>query len=62
MGHLVKLHDVWKMLDACAPGHTKTASRHYWTVSFNKRSYRSLPLGAHGRRKNPEIETGQCAR
>jgi len=58
MAHLVKLNDVWRMLDGCAQGYTKMASRHYWTVGFNKRSYRSLPLGGHGRRKNPEIETG----
>lgn len=58
MAHVVKLSDVWRMLDACAAGYLKKASREYWTVTFNGKCYRSLPLGQHGRRENPDIETG----
>jgi hypothetical protein len=58
MAHVVRLDDVWTMMDACARGYQKRPSSHYWIVTFNGRTYRTLPLGEHGRRKNPEIETG----
>jgi len=58
MAHLVALNAVWEMLEQCAPGFTRRASQHYWIVSYQGRSYRTLPLGAHGRRQNPDIETG----
>jgi hypothetical protein len=58
MAHVVKLNDIWLMLDACAPGHTRRPSREYWTVTFDGKTYRSLPLGPHGRRHNPDIEAG----
>jgi hypothetical protein len=58
MPHVVKLLDIWRMLDECASGHQRKASTEYWTVKFNGKSYRSLPRGPHGRRVNPDIETG----
>lgn len=58
MARVVDLEDVWRMLEACAPGYTKRASREYWTVRYNGKAYRSLPLGAHGRRHHPELEAG----
>ena len=58
MASVVRLTDVWLMLKNCAKGHTKKASVEYWTVHYNGKSYRSLPVGAHGRRQNPEIESG----
>ena len=58
MAHLVRLNDVWRMLDDCAKGHTKKPSREYWAITFNGKTFRSLPLGPHGRRQNPETETG----
>ena len=58
MAHFVRLNDIWSMLDECAKGYTRKSSDEYWTVRFNGRSYRSLPLGPHGARKNPDIETG----
>ena len=58
MPRLTPLLEIWRMLDACAPGHQRRASREYWTVKFNGKSYRSLPVGPHGRRVNPDIETG----
>lgn len=58
MARTVRLNDVWRMLDNCAAGYTRTASREYWNVKYNGLSYRSLPLGPHGRRNNPETESG----
>jgi hypothetical protein len=58
MAHVVKLDDIWSMLDDCAPGHTRKASQHYWAVTFGGKTYRSLPLGPHGRRHNPDVEAG----
>jgi hypothetical protein len=46
------------MLDDCLSGYTKKEHDHYWSVRFNGRVYPRLPLGPHGRRHNPEIETG----
>lgn len=58
MPHLVKLDDVWLMLDECAPGHTRKASQEFWCISYKGKSVRSLPRGPHGHRRNPAIETG----
>ena len=58
MPRLVKLDDVWRMLDACAAGYARRDTDHHWIVAFNGRQFRSLPLGAHGKRTNPEIEAG----
>ena len=46
------------MLEACAAGYTRRQTDHHWIVSFGQLQFRSLPLGAHGRRSNPEIEAG----
>jgi hypothetical protein len=35
MAHLVKLNDIWSMLDDCAKNHTRKASREYWAITFN---------------------------
>ena len=58
MPRFVRLNDVWRMLDGCLDGYVKSSSREYWTVTFAGRSYRSIPLGRHGHRHNPEIEAG----
>lgn len=55
---MVRLLDIWAMLDACAPGHVRRQGRHHWIVSYEGRTYHTLPLGPHGRRINPEIATG----
>ena len=46
------------MLDACAPGYSRRATDHHWIVTYKGLPFRSLPLGAHGKRTNPEIEAG----
>jgi hypothetical protein len=46
------------MLDHCCPGWTKTETDHFWRIDFGAGSYPTLPKGAHGNRKNPEIQAG----
>jgi hypothetical protein len=55
---VIRLQDIWAMLDKCAPGHVRRKGKHHWIVAYQERTYRSLPLGPHGRRVDPEIETG----
>jgi len=55
---VIRLLDIWAMLDQCAPGHARKKGKHHWIVTFQERTYHSLPLGPHGRRVNPEIPTG----
>jgi hypothetical protein len=54
----VALKDIWKMLDDCAPGHTRKAREHNHLIQFAGRAFPSLPLGKHGKRENPRIEVG----
>jgi len=58
MPRVVDLDDVWRMLDECLRGYEKTPKTHRWNVKFSGRVYHEIPLGEHGRRKNPEIESG----
>ena len=55
----ILLNAVWAMLDHCAPGYSRVLKLHRWWVSFNGFTYRDLPLGKHGARKNPEVEAGK---
>jgi hypothetical protein len=57
-GGVIDLAEVWSMLDHCAPGHTRSATTHYWCIRFGGKTYPSFPLGAHGRRKNPTVQVG----
>ena len=54
----IALKAIWARLDQCAPGHTRTKTDHHWCIRFGDRTYPTLPLGPHGRRENPDIETG----
>jgi hypothetical protein len=54
----VSLKEIWAMLDACAPGHTRKERDHNWCIRFGTKSYPSLPKGPHGRRENPAIQVG----
>ncbi len=58
MARLVSLDDVWAMLDKCLAGYTKKASKEYWTITFKGRSYRSVPVGPHGRKNRVSVESG----
>ena len=55
---VINLNDVWAMLDKCAPGYGRKESEHFHRVTYQGKTFRALPLGAHGKRKNPEIEAG----
>jgi len=55
---LIPLKQLWKMLESCAPGYQKEAREHNWLVTWNDRSYPTLPRGPHGKRENPGIERG----
>jgi hypothetical protein len=46
---VVEIQQIRAMLAECAPGHTITTTEHYHCVMWNKKTYPSLPLGAHGR-------------
>lgn len=58
MAHFVMLDEVWDMLDKCLPGYERRASKEYWTVKYQGRSYRRIPVGPHGRKNNVEVESG----
>ena len=46
------------MLDACLQGHSRKASEEYWTVKYNGRSYRRIPVGPHGNKDRAQVESG----
>ncbi|MEO8602667.1 MAG: hypothetical protein ABI629_08830 [bacterium] len=54
----VGLLDIWTMLEACAPKYSKKAREHNWLITWQERSYWSLPRGDHGTRTNPDIQLG----
>jgi hypothetical protein len=58
MPRVVRLNDVWLMLDSCLAGYEKIQKPHRWNVKYQGRVYHEVPLGKHGARTNPEIETG----
>lgn len=58
MPGVVRLNHIWRMLSECAPEATRRATAHHYHVSYNGRTFRTLPLGKHGNRRNPEIEWG----
>lgn len=53
-----KVKDIFTMLDACLPGHTRRDSKHYWRISHGSKTFATLPLGEHGKGLNAEIEVG----
>lgn len=56
-----KIKKVWKMLDTCLDGYTKTEGAHKWIVRHGETECLDLPLGEHGNRSsgNTLIEKGQ---
>jgi hypothetical protein len=50
------------MLDDCAPGAVIVPKPHRNWVVWQGATYRGLPRGKHGSRRNPEIETGHVKR
>jgi hypothetical protein len=59
----VKLKDIVQMLDACAPGARIEAKPHHnWVYCKGDLPPYRLPRGKHGKRDNPDIETGHVKR
>jgi hypothetical protein len=58
----VSLREIEKMLDDCAPGAVVVPKPHHNWVTWNGKTYRGLPRGKHGARRNPEIEVGHVRR
>jgi hypothetical protein len=58
---LIPLGRVWAMLDTCLPGWSRRQTTHHHRItSAEGRLYPSLPLGAHGHRRDSEIEAGHA--
>jgi hypothetical protein len=54
----VKLSAIEAMLEDCSPGARVVPKKHhYWVFDAKGGSYKSLPLGEHGK-KEPKIELG----
>lgn len=47
----VQLRDVFKMLDTCAEGHTRTPGQHKWIIRYQKHTF-FLPQGQHSRQRS----------
>jgi hypothetical protein len=58
----VSLKEIEDMFDECAPGAVIIPKPHHNWVIWNGRTYRGLPRGKHGARRNPEIEVGHVKR
>lgn len=59
----VTLKEIREMLDACAPGARIVAKEHRNWVLYDRKTFRGLPLGKHGRsRENAEVEIGHVRR
>jgi len=57
MSASVSLAKILKMLDRCAKGAEVEEKLHHHWVTFNGKTFRSLPKGRHGARV-PEVEIG----
>lgn len=59
---MIKLSIVWKMLKKCADGHVRDKTLHHWRITYNDRTWSTLPLGPHGARFDSEVHVGQVRR
>lgn len=51
-GQRVALTLVFRMLEHCAGGYTARATKHHYIVTYQGKTFRSLPLGEHGRARS----------
>ena len=51
----VPLRDVWRMLEACAPGYSVKPTTHYYCIAVGAKTYPAFPKGGHGM-TNPPIQ------
>ena len=61
MAGVVDLDAVFRMLDACAPEHTRKPGPHFWCVRFKGQEYPTLPTGAKSD-KRKEIQLRKVAK
>ena len=54
----VKLARLWKILARCAPGYIRAEKEHHWWVTYEGKTFTSLPKGGHGTRKRAEVQLG----
>ena len=54
----VSLKEIEDMLADCAPGAVVVPKPHHNWVVWKSKTYRGLPRGKHGARRNPEVEVG----
>ena len=55
----VRLGDIFKMLDECAPGYTFQETEHHFRITYQNAVFPSLPNGEHGKRDGrAEIQKG----
>lgn len=47
---MVSLQEIWEMLDHCAPGWAKKEREHNFAITYNGKTFPSLPRGKHGKR------------
>lgn len=59
---LVSLDAIKALLADCAPGAVIEEKTHHNWVHYNRQTYRGLPRGPHGARKNPGIQVGHVRR
>ena len=60
MPRVVKSGKVWRMLEACLPGHRRELKTHHVWVTFQERRF-NLPAGPHGKQRGGnryDIELG----
>ena len=61
MAGVVDLDAVFRMLDACAPTHTRKVGDHKWCVMLDGKEYPNLPTGAKSDRRK-EIQLRKVAK
>lgn len=53
---MLRLKDIWAMLERCAPGHRRVEKVHRWWIYYKQWKVTLMPTGKHGTRVNPEIQ------
>ncbi len=54
----ILLADIWAMFVSLCEGLHKARKKHHWWVYYDGKSFRSLPLGDHGKGTHVSIEIG----
>lgn len=55
----MRLKEIWAMLDMCALGHSVKEKTHHYAVTYQGKTYATLPKGAHGKKEGvADIQIG----